>query len=337
MVGADGQWPLPWLDVPLAQVLSAERAHAWMLHGPQGVGQFELAMTVAQAWLCERDQAGRRPCGACAACRLVQAHSHPDLMVVMPQATALALGWDSAVQEGDSEPRGAKTKPSKEIKVDAVRDAVAFAQVTSARGGVKVVVLHPAEQMNDIAANTLLKTLEEPPGRTRFVLSVAAPQALPPTVRSRCQSLAIGLPPTAMAAEWLTGHGVDGAECLLAGAGGQPLLALEWARAGVDAQAWTRLPGQVRQGQVAGLVDWPLPRVIDALQKLCHDAACVAAGAPARYFPAASVPGDASLPALAAWMRDLARAARHAEHPWNGGLMAQSLVQQGQRALQSCT
>jgi DNA polymerase III subunit delta' len=73
--------------------------------------------------------------------------------------------------------------------------------------------------------------------------------------------------------------------------------------------------------------------VVDALQKLCHDAACVAVGAPPRYFPVASIRHGADAAALTRWMRELERVARHAEHPWNAGLMVESLVQQGQRAL----
>jgi len=338
MVGTNGTLPLPWLAPVLQRTLQSQHAHALLLHGAQGVGQFELALTMAQAWLCEAVEgtAGAentlRPCGVCASCRLVQAHSHPDLLVLLPEALQEPLGWGAA--DGDeSTERAAKTKPSQEIKVEAVRAAVAFAQTTSARGRVKVVVLHPAERINAISANTLLKTLEEPAGVARFVLSCAAPDALLPTIRSRCQSVAMALPPRAQAVEWLAGQGVGDAEVMLAAAGGQPQEALAWARQGIDAAAWARLPALVRQGQVQPFAAWPLARVIDALQKLCHDAACAAAGATPRYFPAASIAADAQVAALAEWMRELNRIARRAEHPWNAGLVVESLVQQGQRAL----
>jgi DNA polymerase-3 subunit delta' len=133
--------------------------------------------------------------------------------------------------------------------------------------------------------------------------------------------------------QWLARHGVEAPHGLLAAAGGQPQLALEWAREGIDAATWAELPAAVRRGQPGGLGGWPVPRVVDALQKLCHDAACVAAGAAPRYFPAGSVARGADVPALLAWMRELERIARHAEHPWNASLLTESLVQQGQRAL----
>ena len=334
MVGIDGALPLPWLAPVLEQTLRSQHAHALLVQGPQGVGQFELAMTLAQAWLCEAGQGAARPCGVCASCRLVQAHSHPDLLVLMPEALQQTLGWGATdADEAAATERATKAKPSQEIKVEAVRRAVSFAQTTSARGRLKVVVLHPAERMNGISANTLLKTLEEPAGDARFVLSCAAPDALLPTIRSRCQAVAMGLPPTAQAIEWLSAQGVKDAAVMLAATGGQPQEALAWSQQGIDAASWARLPELVAQGQAQALSAWPLPRVVDALQKLCHDAACVAAGSAPRYFPPASIRPGAIGAALIEWMLELDRIARRADHPWNAGLVTESLVQQGQRAL----
>jgi len=333
MVGPDGALPLPWLAPVLSQTLRSQHAHALLLHGPQGVGQFELAMSLAQAWLCEAAQDMSRPCGHCASCKLVQARSHPDQLVLIPEAMQADLGWGAGEGDDAATERASKAKPSQEIKVDAVRRAVNFAQTTSARGRGKVVVLHPAERMNGISANTLLKTLEEPVGATRFVLSCAAPDALLPTIRSRCQSVTLGLPPIAEATAWLSGQGVADAAVMLAAAGGQPQEALAWSQQGIDAALWARLPALVAQGMPQALAAWPLPRVIDALQKLCHDSACVANGAAPRYFPAACIVPGADAAALNAWMAELHRVARHAEHPWNAGLLIESLVQQGRRAL----
>jgi DNA polymerase III subunit delta' len=332
MVGPDGALPLPWLGPLLEQALQ-QRAHALLLQGPQGVGQFETALTLAQAWLCEgaRD---RRPCGVCAGCRLVQSHSHPDLLVLLPELLQEPLGWGMAGDDAGSD-KASKTKPSKEIKVDAVRSAVTFAQTTSARGRGKVVVLHPAERMNHVSANTLLKTLEEPPGASRFILSCSSPDSLLPTIRSRCQVVMLQLPPTEVAAQWLRERGVAEPAVLLAATGGQPQEVLQWIEQGVDAALWLRLPAIVARGETQALASWPLPRLIDALQKLCHDVACLAAGARPRYFPPEVLAQAADPGRLADWMRELNRCARHAEHAWNAGLMLESLVQQGQRALRS--
>ena len=333
MVGADGQLPLPWLGKPLQDALRTQRGHALLVHGAQGTGQFELSLCLAQAWLCEGEGAAEKPCGTCASCHLVQAHSHPDLLVLLPEALRESLGWGGG-DEGDDE-KSSKAKPSKEIKVEAVRAAVSFAQSTSARGKGKVVVVHPAERMNAISANTLLKTLEEPPGVARFVLSCGAPDALLPTIRSRCQAVALGLPPADVASAWLAQHKVAQPEVMLAAVGGQPLEALAWVEEGIDAVSWTRFPKQVAAGEAAPVAGWPLPLLVEALQKLCHDAMCLASGAPPRYFPTAALPTGAALPALVVWSKTLRDAQRHAEHPWNMPVMTESLVLQAAQALKS--
>ncbi len=333
MVGLDGALPLPWLAQPLRDALSRQRGHALLIHGPQGIGQFELALSLAQAWLCESGQQ-TKPCGTCASCRLVQARSHPDLMVLLPDALRESMGWSTGTDgESDSEGKASKAKPSKEIKVEAVRAAVLFSQSTSSRGLAKVVLIHPAERVNPIAANTLLKTLEEPPGAARFVLSCGAPDALLPTIRSRCQAVPLALPDPELASTWLAQHQVAQPQVMLAAAGGQPLEALEWVREGVDAVSWARLPRQLASAEAGTLASWPLPRLLDALKKLCHDAMCIASGASPHYFPVASMPARAGLPALTAWSRALAQTSRHDEHPWNMPVMVESLVQQAHQAL----
>lgn len=328
--------PLPWLEAPLAQALRSARGHALLVHGPRGVGQFEFGLALATAWLCE-GAAPDRPqglaCGHCAACRLVSARTHPDLLVLLPEALQAALGWQTDDEGEGADAKAGKAKPSKEIKVDAVRGVVAFAQQTASRGARKVVLAWPAERINPTAANMLLKTLEEPPGATRFLLASAAPQRLLPTVRSRCQQLPLGLPPADTAAHWLTARGLAEPEVLLAAAGGAPLEALERASLGIDAAGWRRLPRELAAGQGATLAAWPLPLAIDALQKLCHDALSLAVGAAPRYFPAGSVAGGGDVGRLTECAAALRDTARHAEHPWNAALAVEALVQRVQRAL----
>jgi DNA polymerase-3 subunit delta' len=179
----------------------------------------------------------------------------------------------------------------------------------------------------------LLKTLEEPPGNSRLLLSCAAPDALLPTIRSRCQALVLPLPATQVASDWLASHGVTQPEVMLAAAGGQPQDALQWVADGIGAAAWTALPQQIARGEVGTLTGWPLPRVVEMLQKLCHDTMRLAAGAAPRYFPQASLTRPPPLAALTDWAKHLAALARNAEHPWNAGLMVESLVQEARQVL----
>lgn len=321
---------LPWLEAPLRRALASVAGHALLIHGPRGVGQFELGVDIASAWLCESG-GSTRPCGACASCRLVAARTHPDLLVLLPEAQREALGWASLDDETPA--REGKTKPSKDIRVEEVRQAIGFTQSTSARGRGKLLVIHPAERMNAVAANALLKTLEEPPGSTRLVLCSAAPDRLLPTIRSRCQALALALPEPALAARWLAEQGIADPEAMLRASGGLPQDVLEAAALGIDATLWARLPAIVARGETAPLAGWPLPRLIDALQKLCHDAWCMSRGAAPRFFAPGSLGAAASPDALQDWSAALRTAARHDEHPWNAALLAESLVEQGRRAL----
>ncbi len=328
----------PWLGDPLRAALASQQAHAIWLNGPVGVGQFDLALALAQAWLCEAAGTRASPeaaCGLCASCRLVRARSHPDLMVLVPEALRESLGWNSSDEEegGGASEGSSKRKPSKDIRVEEVRRIVSFAQTTAARGRGKVVVLYPAERMNAISANALLKTLEEPPGELRFVLAGATTDALLPTIRSRCQSLSLGVPDTRVAADWLASQGVSQAEVLLAAAGGQPEEALAWSREGLDARIWLALPGQLMRGEVGGLTAWPISRVVDVLFKVCHDAMRVAAGAEPTYFTGSEPRFHAAPVALARWYEELGRVARHAEHPWQAALTVEWLVQQARCAL----
>jgi DNA polymerase-3 subunit delta' len=123
------------------------------------------------------------------------------------------------------------------------------------------------------------------------------------------------------------------AEVLLAACNGRPLDAWALAQDGVTAASWSALPAAVAGGQAASLAGWPVPRSLDALHKLCHDAMALAAGGAPRYFPAGSVPRKGRLVALSAWSRELDRVARHDDHPWNEGLLLDALVQQGASAL----
>jgi len=341
-VGADGRLPLPWLDSALAGALS-QQGHALLVHGPEGVGQFELVMVAAQGVLCEGTAEVRDsnavPCGRCEACHLLRAGAHPDVMVLVPEVLRDSLGLglcsDDDPGEGDAQGLSGTAERSKaagrEIRVADVRRAIDWARQSSSRGRGKVLVLHPAQALNPVAAHALLKTLEEPPGALRLLLSTSNPQALLPTLRSRCQQLPVPLPPAAVSVEWLTQQGVENAQGLLAAAGGRPQEALALAREGLDARLWPELPGAVRQGRADLFQGFSVPRVVDVLQRLCLDLMSRALGVGALYFPDEALPAGAQPQALAAWWMQLQRTARHEAHPWNATLLVESLVLQGRR------
>ncbi len=353
----------PWLQTQLEGLLR-QRGHAWLLSGPSGLGQFELALSLARAWLCDQPTA-QGACGHCGSCHAVDVHTHADLCLLMPETLSLSLGWplDEKTQDDLD---GKKRKPSKEIKVDAARDAVAFTQFTRSRGNTKVVLVFPAERMNNITANTLLKTLEEPPGAVKFILATEAAHQLLPTIRSRCLGHSMVWPGFEVALAWLQAEASQPAESvgggasakktarppeaadlqtLLVAAGGRPADALTWVQSGptVDAaQHWRALPKAMARGDVSALSDWTPAQAVDALQKLCHDMLAVRVGALPRFFSATDLPvaspgtSPAKMPglyALASWSRELAALARTVEHPYNPGLLLESVVSRARLAL----
>ena len=324
----------PWIAAQRDQLL-AQRGHAWLLQGPSGLGQFELALELVRAWLCDAPTP-HGACGQCGSCHAVAVHTHADLCVLMPETVMLALGWPLA-EKAQSEIDDKKRKPSREIRVEAMRDAVEFCQRTSARGRGKAVLVYPAEQMNTITANALLKTLEEPPGDTRFVLASEAAHLLLPTIRSRCLGHTLHWPDEAQALQWLQAQGLapEVAQAQLRAAGGRAQDALAQAQAGRSPAAWAQLPKALARGEVAALADLTPAQAINALQKLCHDLQASACGAAPRYFAAADLPPPPPLLALARWAQALTRAARTAEHPFNTGLMLEALVAQARQTLHS--
>jgi DNA polymerase-3 subunit delta' len=323
---------MPWLHRPLAEALQ-RRAHALLVAGPAGLGQFEFSLALVQAWLCETPPA-QRPgvlaCGHCEGCHLVDQRSHPDLRLLVPEAFRVQAGL-AAEDEADD---GKKRKPSQEIKVDQVRATLDFSERTAGRAPIKGVLVHPAEAMNAVAANALLKTLEEPPGAMRFVLGCGAADSLLPTIRSRCQSVVLTPPPRDQALAWLAAQGVADAETVLDASGGLPLQARDHAAAGRDAAAWRGFPERVAAGEAAAFSGWPLPVLADALGRLLHDAAAAEVGAPLRYFRAWQPrQRTAGLEAVTRCAGELRRFARQADHPWNAGLAVESLVARAREVL----
>lgn len=334
VVGPGGELPLPWFGRSLHDALERARGHGLVLHGAVGDGVFEFAMALAQGWLCEGDAA--RPCGDCTACRLTQSRSHPDLAVLVPEAARAELGWATDADSVEGETSGGareRRKPSRQIRIDEVRAARDWVVKTASRGRGKVLVLHPATQLNAQAASALLKMLEEPPAGVRLLLSAEDPTRLLPTVLSRCQRITAPAPPRAVALDWLTGQAVPDAAVLLDAAGARPLDALRLARQGIGAAFWNTLPRALAAADAAVFAGWSVPAVVDALLRVAHDAMLRCLGAPPRFLTAAQWPEAADLARLAAWQRELLRVARHDQHPWNEALLIEALALQGRAAL----
>jgi DNA polymerase-3 subunit delta' len=294
--------------------------HALLIHGPQGVGKLKLAERLAQLLLCEAADPGRKPCDACDGCRWYLGGNHPDFRRVEPEA--LAPPVETEGEEAAASAR--KGKPSQDIKVDQVRELAGFLNIGSHRGQRRVALVHPADEMNDHAANALLKGLEEPPGGAMFVLVSHRPMRLLATIRSRCVAVPVPPPPRQVALEWLSGAGIKDAERWLAYAGGAPLRALDYA---TNAETVDRLLSAIRgRGQVVVDDRKELEVLAEALQKVALDQALSAFGVPPKYAVAPSHVSPTQARAWLAFARQMGRNRDLARHPLNTRLFAAEML-----------
>jgi len=226
--------PYPWQEDAWTrlQAMRGRLPHAILFHGPAGVGKAGFIEAFAQALLCENVMPDGHACGACASCGWFAQGNHPDYRRVRPEA----MEDEVPVAEGEDAPaedKKSKTKTaSKDIKIEQVRALADFMNISTHRQGLRIVVLYPAEALNMPASNALLKTLEEPPPGTVFLLASNGLDRLLPTILSRCRKFALPMPEHAQALAWLEAQGVHDADGWLREQGGAPLAALAQAETG---------------------------------------------------------------------------------------------------------
>lgn len=320
-----------WLD-------QRERfAHAWLIHGMAGIGKHQFALAAAASLLCESPRRGMA-CGQCAACVWVASGNHPDLRRVRPDA--IAFEEDGQAEENDSNHGAAKKTLSKEIRVDQLRRMASWFNTATHRGGWRVAVLYPAQSLNTISANALLKVLEEPPEHTVFLIVADAPDRLLPTLVSRCRRLPLAPPSEADSLAWLKAQGLATADQWLAAAGGAPVRALQlaeerdtacppWLDSLLAPLSLTQTPDL---GALADTLEKQSPTVwIDTLQRLFLDLLLAASGVSVHYFPAlgaktAATAQRASRLELAQTSRWLSEQRAVSSHPLNAKLLTHAVL-----------
>ena len=209
-----------WLAEPFSQLTQSalvQRGHAFLLLGPQGLGQEALQQAVAQRWLAS------------------SMADNPDIVLV-------------EALEG-----------KRDIGVDQIRALTSWAQQTAHGSSGRVVMIRQLERLNSAAANSLLKTLEEPPSGVRFLLTASRAGKLLPTLLSRCQRLNLPVPSSELAIEWLLAHvaSVSEADCRLALQlhTGAPLAAQAWLVSGglTEWKEWQNMWQASVQQRIASL------------------------------------------------------------------------------------
>lgn len=333
-----GIYPWQHTDWQRLQQMRDRLPHALLFHGHEGIGKVAFVERFAASLLCERPVAGGHACGACDSCGWFAQYGHPDYRRVRPDALD-----DDGDEESDGDDagkdRGKKNSktPSKDIRIEQVRSLATFMNVSTHRSGLRVVLLYPAEALNAASANALLKTLEEPPPETVFLLVTHRIDRLLPTILSRCRQFALAMPEAGTAARWLAAQEVRDPERWLAEQGGAPLAALEAAHGDSGAERDELLAHLAKPGEAAALVvaerlqKVPLARLVAWQQRWLYDLLSLKLSGRVRYFPhsrqqLAALSERVSAEALQEALRDANRRRAVADHPLSARLFLEDML-----------
>ena len=309
---------------------------ALLIQGRGGIGKFHFARTLAQALLCESPLNSGEPCEHCGACNWFKIDGHPDFRLLEPEAQNSAA--DSTDEMAEQEPikKATDKKASQFITIAQIRELADFVNLTTHRNGLRIILVHPAEAMNVHAANALLKTLEEPPPGTLFILVSHQPQRLLPTVRSRCQKIDAPLPGRVEALQWLREQKVAEADACLAQSGCAPLTAMRLSEE----------DHQLKRGQILEQLGAPnqfdpltlaeqgdkmeLAWILNWMQQWVYDLASIGMAEQARYQPELSaemirLAKTVNLIELFRFQQELLAAQRALHHPLNNRLVLEQL------------
>jgi len=206
----------PWFkDAWIAIHKNEKLPHALIFKGKEGIGKYDFAITFAKSYLCQNALSNRLPCEACSSCKWFP-DSHPDFKHIAP------------IESEDDDSSKRKTVRKKNIVIHQIRELSEYLELSAHQEkGRRIVLIEPADSLNQAASNALLKILEEPPENTLFILVTSQTQKLIATIRSRCQLLDLRGPSFDEAKLFLDRQEIVHEESLLSFTGGSPFNAIK--------------------------------------------------------------------------------------------------------------
>ena len=330
----------PWQE-KLAAALNAMRErmpNGLLIYGPRGIGTFELAERFARSLLCTSPAPGGEACGHCKGCKLTSAMTHPDLVYVLSEAEAVPRELPFAEPENATSER---KNLYREILIHQTRHLPEIFSLKPNMGGRRVVLVYPADQLRAEAAAAILKSLEEPPENTLFILVADSVDFVLPTIRSRCRLLKAEPPTPNEALAWLKTRKVPDPEGALVAAGGMPLAVFEKDEKRVltpEQRAklldFLRLGRRGNAAAAVGAVtrDMTLQATSVFLSRWAWDLAGAVSGVAPRYFPGEArvfeelAQGGLKPTAIFMWVNSVRDVCRVSDHPLTARVVIEQLL-----------
>jgi len=365
----------PWLQPLWDSMDFANCPNAILLHGQSGIGKFAFALELSKALLCEHTNQSACPCNQCKACHWFNTGNHPDFISLVPETHRKYLPHadyesDDAPKRGkasrdDADGEASEKKEKKNISIEETRSAIESLSIGSHRGGNRVILIYPLEMLRSDSANTLLKSLEEPPANTIFILLADRVDRVLPTIRSRCRLLTAPRPDREQGLAWLRTELTKIGDLKVADAdietiydeqGGAPYSVLgslvarnnkdEKDELTISIQASRYLLQSMSQGVRINWLDSAekthkaqYSYLLAAMQRWTSDLQAVSQGGNPRYYPKhlSTLKGlsqTAKIPKLHQFWKSLVQARRHENHPLANRIQLEALLSQYQQVFE---
>lgn len=209
--------------------LNSKLPNSILFYGSHGIGKLHFAQYFVKWILCESQKKDLKPCNVCTACYYITLGQHPDYRIIFPEGMENQIGLSIIKSISSNKDKLKKNTiiSRKEIKINQIYSLIDFTNTTSHRDKIKIIIIYLPELINNIAANALLKTLEEPNKNLIFLLISSNLDKVLPTILSRCYRFPLTRPTNNLAIQWLSKKNINNHNPLelLSYSNGSPLIA----------------------------------------------------------------------------------------------------------------